>query len=60
MGYNKKSKGYTLYNLNEEKMVISRDAKYDEKKRMRLEGRCGEKYDFLPVLEKDEERYEDH
>jgi len=33
MGYNKKSKGYTLYNLNEEKMVISRDAKYDEKKK---------------------------
>jgi len=31
-----------------------------KKKRMRLEGRCGEKYDFLPVLEEDEERYEDH
>jgi len=27
---------------------------------MRLEGRCGEKYDFLPVLDEEEERYEDH
>jgi len=27
---------------------------------MRLEGRCGKKYDFLPVLDEKEERYEDH
>jgi len=27
---------------------------------MRLKGICGEKYDFLPVLDEEEERYEDH
>jgi predicted acetyltransferase len=32
MGYDKKSKGYKFYNLNEENMVISRDVEFDEER----------------------------
>ena len=30
VGYSQKSKGYTLYNPNEEKMVINRDVEFNE------------------------------
>jgi len=30
VGYNQKSKGYKLYNPNEEKMVINRDVEFNE------------------------------
>jgi hypothetical protein len=32
MGYDKKSKGYKFYNLNEGNMVISRDVEFDEER----------------------------
>ena len=60
MGYDQKSKWYTLYNLNEGKMVICRDVEFNE------DGVCdwkiddGKKYDFLLILDEDEKSYEDH
>jgi len=54
-----KKKGYKYYNPNEEKIMISRDFEFIE------EGTWdwkvdGEKYNFLPVLNEEEKRYEDH
>jgi hypothetical protein len=58
MGYDKK-KGYKLYNPNEGKMVIGRDVEFNEEgtRDWKVDG---EKYNFLPVLNEEEKKYEDH
>ena len=51
MGYDKKSKGYKLYNPSEEKIVISRDVKFDQEKAWDMNVDDGEKYECLPILD---------
>jgi len=60
MGYDQKSKGYKLYNSNEEKIVISRDVEFNEEGAWDWKVNDYEKYDFLPTPDEEEERYEDH
>jgi len=60
VGYNQKSKGYKLYNPNEGKMVISKDVEFNEEVAWDWKVNDGEKYDFLPILDEEEERYENH
>ena len=60
MGYGQNSKGYKLYSPNKGKMVISRDVKFDEEGAWDWKVDDGEKYDFLPILDEGQERYEDH
>ena len=60
MGYDQKSKGYKLYNPNKGKTMISRNVKFDEERVWDSKVDDGEKYDFLPVLDEEDERYKDH
>jgi hypothetical protein len=60
VGYDQKSKGYKLYNPNEGKMVLSIDVEFNEKGACDFKVNDGEKYDFLPILDEEEEKYKDH
>jgi len=60
MAYDQKSKRYKLYNFNKGNMVINRDVKFNEKKAWDWKVNDDKKYDFLSILDKEEERYEDH
>jgi len=60
VGYDQKSKGYKLYNPNEGKMVINKDVEFNEEGAWDWKVNNVEKYDFLPILNEEEERYEDH
>jgi len=60
VGYNQKSKWYKLYNPNEGKMVINKDVEFDGEKTWDWKVDDDDKYNFLSVLDKGEERYEDH
>jgi hypothetical protein len=55
IGYDSSSKGYKLYNPNSGKMVISRDAEFDEEDFWDWSTQEEEKYDFFPFLEEEEE-----
>jgi hypothetical protein len=41
-------------------MMISRDVEFNEEGAWNWKVDDGEKYDFLPILDEKEERYEDH
>jgi len=60
VGYDQKFKGYKLYNPNKEKMMINRHVEFNEKRAWDWKVNDGEKYDFLPILNEEDERYEDH
>jgi hypothetical protein len=60
LGYNQKFKWYKLYNLNEGNMVNSKDVKFDEEGAWDWKVSDGEKYNFLLILDEEEERYKDH
>ena len=57
VSYDQKSKGYKLYNPNEGKIVIKRDVKFNEEGVRDWKVDDIEKYDFLPILDAEEERY---
>ncbi|RDX94893.1 hypothetical protein CR513_22657, partial [Mucuna pruriens] len=54
IGYDAHSKGYKLYNPNNEKMIVSRDIELDEEETCNWE-KEEETYDFLPYFEGDQE-----
>jgi len=58
--YDKKFKGYKLYNPNEGKIVINRDVEFDGEGAWDWKIDDDEKYNFIPVLYEEEERYKDH
>ena len=60
VGYDQKSKEYKLYNPNEGNIMINRDVKFNEEETQDWNVDDGKKYNFLPILDKKEERYEDH
>jgi len=60
LGYEQKSKWYKFYNPNKGNMMISRDVEFNEEGAWNWKVDDGEKYDFLPILDEKEERYEDH
>jgi len=60
IGYEQKSKWYKHYNSNEEKMMISRDVEFNEEGAWDQKVNNGEKFDFLPILDEEKERYKDH
>ena len=60
MGFDQMSKRYKFYNPIEGNMMISRYDKFDEDGAWDWKIDDGEKYYFLPVLDKGKERYEDH
>jgi hypothetical protein len=60
VGYDQKSKGYKLYNPNEGNMLISRDVKFNEEGAWDWKVNNSEKYDFLLILDEDEEIYKDY
>ena len=41
-------------------MMINRDVKFNEEETQDWNVDDGKKYNFLPILDKKEERYEDH
>jgi hypothetical protein len=41
-------------------MVISKDVEFNEEVAWDWKVNDGEKYDFLPILDEEEERYENH
>jgi hypothetical protein len=53
VGYEQKSKGNKLYNLNEGKMVINKDVEFNEKGDWDWKVDDGEKYDFLPIIDEE-------
>jgi hypothetical protein len=60
VGYDQKFKGCKLYNPNKEKMMINRDVEFNEEGAWDWKVDDGEKYDFLPILNEEDEIYEDH
>jgi hypothetical protein len=60
VGYDQKSKGYKLYNPNEGNMLISRDVKFNEEGAWDWKVNNSEKYDFLLILDEEEEIYKDY
>jgi len=60
VGYDKKSKGYKLYNPNKGKMVISRDVEFNEEGTWDWKINDCEKYNFLLTFNEEEEKYKDH
>ena len=50
-GYDSSSKGYRLYNLNNKKMVVSRDVVFDKKVQWDFETHEKEYYFFPPLEE---------
>jgi hypothetical protein len=60
LGYNQKFKWYKLYNPNEGNMVNSKDVKFDEEGAWDWKVSDSEKYNFLLILDEEEERYKDH
>ena len=60
VGYDQRSKGYKFDNLDKEKMVINKDVEFNEEEVWDWKVNDGKKYDFLPILDEEEERYEDH
>jgi hypothetical protein len=60
VGYDQNSKGYKFYNRNEGKMMINRDVEFNEEETWDWKVNDGGKYEFLLILDEDEERYEDH
>jgi len=60
VGYDQKSKGYKFYNPIEGKMVISGEVEFNEEGAWDWKVNNGEKYDFLSIIDEEEERYEDH
>jgi len=60
VGYDQKSKGYKLFNPNEGKMVINKDVEFNEEGAWDWKVNDVEKYDFLLILDEEEEIYEDH
>lgn len=55
-----KSTNDTSFNSNEEKIVINRDVKFDQEGEYDFKVDDGEKYDFLLVLDEENERYKNH
>jgi len=51
VSYDQKSKGYKLYNPNEENMVISRDVEFNKELAWDWKISDCEKYDFLLILD---------
>ena len=47
VGYDASSKGYTLYNPNNNKVMVSRDVEFDEKASWNWEALEEKTYDFL-------------
>jgi ssDNA-binding replication factor A large subunit len=60
VGYDQWSKGYKFDNLDKEKKVINKDVEFNEEEVWDWKVNYGKKYDFLPILDEEEERYEDH
>ena len=56
VGYDASSKGYKLYNLNNNKVVVDRDVDFDEEASWNWEAREEKTYDFLSYFGDEENR----
>ncbi|GJR31714.1 retrovirus-related pol polyprotein from transposon TNT 1-94, partial [Tanacetum coccineum] len=54
VGYDKRSKGYKLYNPVTKKVVVSRDVEFDEDGSWDWSIGENERYDFLPITDEEE------
>ena len=60
VSYDQKFKGYKFYNSNKGKIMISINVEFNEEEAWGWKVNDSEKYDFLQVLDENEEIYEDH
>lgn len=58
VGCKQKSKGYKVYNPNKKKIMINRDVEFNEKRAWYWKINDDEKYNFLPILDEEKDRYE--
>jgi hypothetical protein len=57
---NKSPNDTSITILMKEKMMISRDVEFNKEGAWDRKVNNGEKFDFLPILDEEEERYKDH